>query len=243
MLLKDFLDQYVEGYLFHDLDSMDKITLQAGQTHGAAGYPMLISILAGMELLGYLLMPDDEVFSDKKGDAYFENYWDNYLVQEEPLYTDLGKLFRNLVRHGIAHTFLTKIGILVTKGSGKKIVVDSQAGELLVDASVLMKEFIDSYNHYVQPVATGNLKGKTNAARMQEKLNSMIGHYEVQSKSFFGKLQGGKQTAPAVAAPQASRAVLNASTSPIASSIAVSGLASLPTQTINPAPDWTRLEK
>ncbi len=45
MTIDDFLQQFVEGYLFGDLESMSRITVLSGQTYGAAGYPMVATCL------------------------------------------------------------------------------------------------------------------------------------------------------------------------------------------------------
>lgn len=189
MKLDTFLLQFVEGYLFHDLESMEKIQLPPGQHDGAAGYPMLISALAGMELLGYLLMTDEDDFDNYGGDKYFLNYWNNFFVPEEQGYEGLGEIFRNLVRHALAHTALTKHGIIVTKGTGKKISINASARELYVDASYFCHDFINSYNRFVRPIVEGIVtEATTTADRMQRKLNTMEIAYETKSKNLFDAL-------------------------------------------------------
>jgi hypothetical protein len=54
MTLDDFLSRFVEGYLFEDLRSMAAIRLPEGVLYGAAGYPMVMTALSGVELLGML---------------------------------------------------------------------------------------------------------------------------------------------------------------------------------------------
>jgi hypothetical protein len=53
LTLGEFLERYVEGYLFADLQSMAAVKVPAGQ-YGALGYPMMMTALAGVELLGAL---------------------------------------------------------------------------------------------------------------------------------------------------------------------------------------------
>jgi len=61
MKIDEFLLRVVDGYLLHDLENMATFTTQVG-TVGAMGYPMLVSTLAGMELLGNLLMPNTDLY-------------------------------------------------------------------------------------------------------------------------------------------------------------------------------------
>ena len=119
MKIEDFFRQYIEGYLLGDLENMSTLGPLKGKNYGAVGYPMMSTVLAGMELLGGLLMPNLKPFDPRKGESYFLHYWDNYFAVENPTYASLGLLFRRLARHGINHVFLAKQGILVDKGSYK----------------------------------------------------------------------------------------------------------------------------
>ena len=119
MTIKDFLTHSVEGYLFKDLKNMGQIQPPPPEDKGAAGYRMLMSALAGMELLGYLLMPNDDLFdgTGRSDNAYFSNYWNHYFAAEEPKYKGLSETFRSLIRNGLAHTFLTKHGSLMSSSA------------------------------------------------------------------------------------------------------------------------------
>lgn len=91
--------------------------------YGAAGYPILATILAGMELLRAMTTNSTTGFNSSSfaGVRYFQSFWDNYLVASFPEYSGLGKLFRQLVRNGISHIYLAKMGVMVTKGTGKNL--------------------------------------------------------------------------------------------------------------------------
>lgn len=78
MNIDDFFKQFVEGYLLGDLESMSEVVVKPGKTFGGVGYPMVATTLAGMELLGQLLMPNTDPFDQNKGNEYFLNYWNNY---------------------------------------------------------------------------------------------------------------------------------------------------------------------
>ncbi len=191
MTIKDFLTHSVEGYLFKDLKNMGQIQPPPPEDKGAAGYPMLMSALAGMELLGYLLMPNDDLFdgTGQSDNAYFSNYWNHYFAAEEPKYKGLSETFRSLIRNGLAHTFLTKHGIVVTKGTNRKIIVNATQKELHVDASVFCQELVDSYTRYVRPIVDGTATGAaTTPERMQMKLDSVEAEYAKKSKNLFDTL-------------------------------------------------------
>jgi hypothetical protein len=200
MKLSDFLAQFVEGYLFGDLKSMAKIKLAASQQFGAAGYPMIQSALAGVELLGYLLMPNEDDFNDRMGATYFSNYWDNYLAKEDSAYAGLAKIIYNLFRHGIAHSFVTKHGAYVTRGGSMGIAVDAANRQIAIDADQFKQALIISYKNNVTPIVDGTAKGNlTNAARMQQKLDSLIAKYDAKSQKLFDELVASVPFRPSIA--------------------------------------------
>lgn len=187
MVIDDFLKQFVEGYLFHDLESMSKITLPIGQNDGAAGYPMVATTLAGIELLGGLLMPNTDPFDPQnKSNDYFLNYWNNYLSKKHPHYTGLGRLFRQLMRNGIAHTFVAKPGIFVEKGSNRQMSIDTTRQEIYIDCNVFFKEFEDSYIKLVKPIIAGTATSPlTTKITMQTRLDSINQVYSDDSTRLF----------------------------------------------------------
>lgn len=191
MDIKDFLKQFVEGYLFHDLENLAKIELTVTQNSGALNYPMVLSILSGMELLGFILSTDNKPFSGdtNSGNKYFENYWKNYFSVQEPKYKPLGNVFRQLIRHGIAHTFLTKHGVYISKGLNNKIQINASEKKIYFDSIVFFREFVDSYNNLVRPIIdeTGQ-DNKTSISKMQFKLKSMVEEYETQANKIFSDL-------------------------------------------------------
>ena len=67
-------------------------------------------------------------------------------------YANLGPVFRRLVRNGLAHNFLAKPGILVTKFTNNKISIDIVKQELYVDCNVLFNDFRLSYTQLVKPI-------------------------------------------------------------------------------------------
>ena len=191
MRIEEFLNKFVEGYLFHDLESMEKITLPTGQNDGAVGYPMVSTIMAGIELLGNLLIPTSDAFNPNLGNNYFLNYWNIYLTKQYPIYTNLGSLFRKLIRHGIAHTFVAKPGILVTKGTNQQIKLDTPRQELYVDCNVLFNDFKQSYISLVKPIIFETSPYPlTTKANMQGRLDSMSARYSADANTEFTSLSG-----------------------------------------------------
>lgn len=189
MSIDDFFKQFVEGYLFCDLESMSEVTVKPGRTFGGAGYPMVATTLAGMELLGQLLIPNTDPFDPNKGNDYFLNYWNNYFSQKYPEYTGLGGLFRQLVRNGISHTFVAKPGIFVEKGTNRQMSVDTTRQEIYIDCNVFYKEFEDSYSLLVKPIIEGSATSPaTTKTNMQTRLDNLSTTYTGDSIRLFAGL-------------------------------------------------------
>ncbi|MCL4534541.1 MAG: hypothetical protein M1370_05195 [Bacteroidetes bacterium] len=186
-----FLTTYVEGYLFKDLTSMARITLEAPETAGACGYPMVATALAGVELLGGLLSTEHFNASDiGQGSRHFEEYWNNCLSKCCSTYGQcigLASLVRSLARNGLAHTFLTKPGIMVTKGdTARHLRIDAE-GWLTIDAVRLCEDLQASYFADVKP----RLVDPPKRTSMQARLDEMMQQYHRQSQQFFDKLKAG----------------------------------------------------
>src|SRR5438034_7474253 len=112
MTPKQFLKRHVEGYLFKDLRTMQRVKLRKHQKIGGVGYPLAATILSGMELLGCLMSTTPFNINDTSlGNKYFNNFWNKYFSVKHPEYANYGQAFRKLIRNGISHNFLTKTGI------------------------------------------------------------------------------------------------------------------------------------
>jgi hypothetical protein len=101
---------YLDKYLIKDLQTM-AYEIPSRPKGGGLGYPLMQTIISSMELLGMVL-------SDGLNDANaFDNFWNNYFVINNNKYNNesLRKIFRNSVRNGIAHYFLVKAGIHISK--------------------------------------------------------------------------------------------------------------------------------
>ena len=214
MTIKQFLTRHVEGYLFKDLRTISRVKLRKGQKIGGVGYPFVVSILAGMEALGGLLNDSTFDMSPSAGNTYFEDYWNNYFSKHVPRYTRFASAFRKLVRHGIAHTYLTKTGIWIIRGEpSAHLSIFTHAGNhyLVIDVMEFFNDFVGSYNSFVKPIVwNGAVRGSINKRSMQDRLNEMITAYENQSNTELSSL-GVTATVPT---PIMTAILSNASTSP-----------------------------
>lgn len=182
--LQEYLENYIDGYLFCDLESM--ATLIPKDLHpGAAGYPMILTICAGMELLGALLAPTkNEKFNDSDGIKYFGHYWKYYLSVSEPNYKKYGQVMRSLVRNGLAHMFMTKPRIGVVK-SNPVLHLQDFDNHLIIDAVRLYEDFKRSYIEVAKPVI---LDGGLGTQLASNRLNQIISQYTIESNETLKNL-------------------------------------------------------
>jgi hypothetical protein len=157
MTLDQYLERYVEGYLFGDLHSMAAVKVRG--PYGGVGYPMVMATLSGIELLGVLT--SDVGFDKKKrdGDKRFRDYWQQYLYRNHPARQRIANAIYELVRHGLAHTYTAKPTFVVTKhGDGRHMSWSpTDDGESFwIDARIFADELIESYEQRVKPRLTAD---------------------------------------------------------------------------------------
>lgn len=137
--LKDFFCK-LDEYLIGDLKEMTRVK---SEEESEIGYPCLMTILSGMELLGFLI-------SGNKSEA-FDIFW--YKFQERfPQYRsdELRKVFRQAIRNGIAHGYLIKKGIYVHNKNPEwhlhpgKVENSRQIG-LIISCKALFDDFESIY--------------------------------------------------------------------------------------------------
>jgi hypothetical protein len=150
MTLNEFLTQRIEGYLFEDLTRFEALPNEA---QGDLGYPMLMTCFSGIEMLGALVSPKHLDFA-RDGHIRFFKYWKDFLYVNDPDRSKLGPRVYQLGRHGIAHTFAAKSGILVTRkpSDGHLVQVDE---ELLVNAVQLARDLRSSFDTRFKTFITG----------------------------------------------------------------------------------------
>ena len=182
--LQQYLDKYIDGYLFHDLESIAN-NISPNLHPGAAAYPMILTTFAGMELLGALLRPTlKDKFNDDDGIKYFGHYWKYYLSKSNPEYKRYGEIARTLVRNGLAHLFMTKPNIGIVK-SNPQLHLKKLDGHLIIDAVRLYEDFRKSYEDYAKPVI---LDGKAGTQLASNRLSQIMAQYTVESDKTLQKL-------------------------------------------------------
>jgi hypothetical protein len=82
MTIDQYLEQFIEGYLLEDLHSMAPIRLTPGKRYGAVGYPMLMTVLSGIDVLGALT--SRATFQKDNGADRFSEYWKQYVYADKP---------------------------------------------------------------------------------------------------------------------------------------------------------------
>lgn len=173
--LSEFLEKYIEGYLFNDVTS---IKSNVARIHpGSAAYPMTTTLCTGMEVLGRLLKepPKDE----KNVDAFtLAHYCKHYLSKIDERYAVFGDLARELIRNGISHSFATKRNIGITRQGGRSsthLVRRPSDGLILINPDFLLEDFKESYTKYAKPrlVPRGDLHER--AVAVYTRLSSQYG--------------------------------------------------------------------
>jgi hypothetical protein len=171
MTLDQYLEQFIEGYLFEDLRSMAPIQLPSGKRFGAVGYPMVMTALSGIEVLG--LLTSRAPFTLNNGAASFRDFWRGYMYEREE-FQRLDELIYEFVRHGLAHSFMTKPKVVVTKHRDQNHLRRLQPGnELLVDALTLHDDLEAAYFQRLKPKIEGSFK-----AIMEERLQKFRAAYQ-----------------------------------------------------------------
>ncbi len=176
-----FLKQNVEGYLLEDIAKMKSIRPDAGKVAGGVGYPLVMTVLSGIELFGALLSTTP-FKAWRMGETYFVDYWGHHLYVGTAAGA-VGAYFYQLVRHGLAHAFMTKgAAISVGKGLGTHLSVTSDGG-LYVDAEQFAVDFETSYWRDLKPL-TQRIEGSgPNVRTITDRLNEMLNEYEIQAQS------------------------------------------------------------
>lgn len=183
--LNAFLQRNVEGYLFEDLRTMKAASLPPGKEAGVVGYPLLMSAFAGIELLGALLSPIQ--FDKNKGAHYFGSFWRDYLYPNDSCRAAAGDALYQVIRHGLAHVYVTKGDIWVVKHVPAMHLVRADDGSIWVDAAQLADDLEESYDSRVKPLlaASDGICG----ASMTMRLGEMDVAYRAQAAHLLQNLQ------------------------------------------------------
>ncbi|NCS31962.1 hypothetical protein GW793_00540 [bacterium] len=179
----EFLDKFIDGYLLCDLKQMAKCQPDEADTAGGAGYPMVMTVLSGIEILGYLLIPNEDEYNYSAGFAYFKEYWNNYLSEVNENYSHLASIFYKLLRHGLAHTFISKHGIQITKNTRRSLFLDLENKQLIMDCVVFYWDFEKSYLNQAKSELLNNME------RTERKIRSLADSYSQDSEMIFNELE------------------------------------------------------
>lgn len=182
-----FLKQFIEGYLFCDVEEMLKIEIKESQKYGKCGYPIMMSVLSVMELLGNLTCKTTlKSFNEDKsqGSRNFEEFWNSYFCLCNPKYKGSQEkdVFRLLIRNGLAHSYLTLPGIYITVGNPEQHWgIDYSKNEIYIDA----KEFYNDFKKTYESLIKNNKEVKI---VMQNRLNDLSRLYAIDSDRVFKKI-------------------------------------------------------
>jgi len=199
MNIEDFLKMSIEEYLFKDLQNLSTIQVPKGDV-GNASYPMLSSILAGMELLGIIVCPNNPIRKTKDkseidGGTHFTHFWTYYLSRYDKKYIGFNKLFYDLLRNGIVHTFMVKQHIIVYKSNSKHMCCSQTPPQLIVGCNELFEDFKQTYYQHVLPILTNeNSITHVNRSKMQSNLDAVLDLYSEEADSQFKNLNLPKHT-------------------------------------------------
>jgi hypothetical protein len=153
------LERILEEYLVKDLEAL---------RHTRVGYPSLMTVFAGVELLGSLL-GEGEFGTDGED---FRHYWTKYLYPNRPRTSEEAEIIYAFVRHGVMHHFFPK-GMVGVTGSDPGAHMSCRSdGILILDVKVLTDDFVSSYNQNVKPLLSLTA-GRPSRVSMQKRLNDI----------------------------------------------------------------------
>lgn len=151
--LNQFLERYIEGYLFADLASVQNGV--GANENGNASYLMLSGLCAGIEFLGYVMGRECEVHHGLISTAHsFEDFCDEYLVPIDARYHAFGAIGKKLIRNGIMHNFATKGMIGVTRRgdrSATHLVRYTDEAVIIINPDYLFEDLKKAYYEFVVP--------------------------------------------------------------------------------------------
>ena len=169
----------MDGYIKEDIKSLLKCKPTDGNSAGAAGYPLIMTVFAGVELLGSLLDAVDKPagrFDTYSGEAYFENYWRRVLYLAAPR-DAMGVPLYKVVRHGLMHAFSPKGSLCVTKGDeGRHEHLRQESdGTIYINCDELADNFLSSIEGLKSTL-------EKNRRRVEARLDDIAKQYTDQAR-------------------------------------------------------------
>src|SRR5262249_19190899 len=127
--LNTFLETQVEGNLLGDLEAMANVRANVnGQ--GGLNYPMLMTAVAGIELLGWFV--HNVAFNMNEGLEPFNRFWGGFLYDVDPRRGYARDVYQ-AARHGLAHLFIPKELVQVGRENARHLERDSRSGVLCIN--------------------------------------------------------------------------------------------------------------
>jgi len=206
--VKDFLEHYIDKYLMHDVADMMR-------PHAQIGYPLLMTVFAGMELMGGLL--DTSTFKMAgKGDKYFVLYWRKFLYPPPSSRSGLALDVYKRMRNGIAHGFMVTGKVAVTTADPQRHLAVDANGVFYIDAVQFAKDFIESYARF-KTLLDPN-KPSAVLTNMKKRLKEIATEHAAKAVDY--PLSGAVSVPPATATAETTKAP--ELTPAVSSSIAIS---------------------
>lgn len=144
--LAQFLAKYVDGYLIEDIERLKAVVPEEGKEMGACGYPLVMTVCSGIELLGAVSSPRKIDFRRRDLPSLnFLRYWRTYLYPKDRNFKRAGRGVYGLARHGVAHAFLMKGPLVVTKREAGPPLSRTPEREVVINSTTLADDFINSY--------------------------------------------------------------------------------------------------
>lgn len=138
MAWEPFFAHHIDGYLLSDLREMDRISVEGA---GNCGYPMLMAILSGMELLGGLSCDEERwIDSSGKSEHYFKHFFTTYFQKQDKSYRGKWSKFYKLLRHKLAHSYMTSLRYQIVKNKLDVPLVEVE-GFTILDVSIIYRQF------------------------------------------------------------------------------------------------------
>lgn len=190
--LETFLLTNLEGYLFEDIETLKRAEPSGGKNCGAVGYPLLMTVFSGIELLGNLVSSSS--FDPRKGADRFAEFWRDYLYAGAASRQAAAPILYQLARHGLAHAFLVKGDLNVCKGHPNMHLTRTVGGAVSVDAVELANDLRKAYDSRIKPEAS---PGKPLFDIMSRRLAEMEAEYSRQASLEISKLTLPAPTTPA----------------------------------------------
>jgi hypothetical protein len=164
------LDVVVEDYVLGDLDSMAEIEWKET---GAVCYPMVMTVLAGCELLGRLAGAPKGLEVDR--------YWTQFMAEVDSRYGELAALAQHLLRHELMHSYFTKPGVGVVRGKPEAHL--RFADEMLIlNCLELANDFRESYERHAKPHLTDDPERR---ARAEQHVATIASNAAKKSEEVF----------------------------------------------------------